>query len=131
MDISHLIISFISPYLPYLLKSDKEITKGTDENPVEKFGESTWQKAEQVWAKLFPKLKSKPLVWDALESLADAPKDEDMIHVLVKQLQKLLQDDQSLSEELHNLLRQQDVIAATSITQSVTGDRNIVIGESI
>ena len=48
--------TFLSPFLPYLLKLGKGAAETATETAASKFGEVTWQNAQDVWALLKPKI---------------------------------------------------------------------------
>ncbi|BDM83849.1 hypothetical protein AM10699_67100 (plasmid) [Acaryochloris marina MBIC10699] len=97
-----------------------------------KLGEGTWNKAKQIWEKVFPKVNEKPLAKGAAEALAEDTQDEEALDTLTKQLKKLLEADPDLAQQLHKLVAEDEemISKAVNITQNVRGDKNIVIGQS-
>ncbi|NEQ54836.1 MAG: hypothetical protein F6K11_32725, partial [Leptolyngbya sp. SIO3F4] len=76
---------------------------------------------------------AKPPVNGAVAILADDVKDTDSQQMLVKQLGKLLDAEPELAAALKELVSPEEAVAAgkvVTVTQTVTGDRNIVIGQT-
>ena len=120
--------SFLAPFLPSLLNLG---TKAA-ESAAEKFGEDAWEKAKSLWGKLRPKVEAKPLAQGAAQELAQNPEDEDAREALTKQFQKILEADPALAAEISQLLEEdaETVRKVVNVTQSVKGNKNIVIGQS-
>ena len=132
MELAALLASFLSPFVPHLLKLGHPIAEGAGKELGKKLGAGTWDKAQKIWGKVFPKVKDKPLAKGAIEALAEDAQDEDAGDTLAKQLKKLLDSDPDLAQDLEKLVTEdKEVISkAVSITQNVKGDKNIVIGQS-
>ena len=56
MDVTT-IAAFLSPLLPYLIKSSEETAKEIGK----KFGDEVWERAKALWVKLWPKIESEPV----------------------------------------------------------------------
>lgn len=135
MDITALVISFVSPFIPYLLKAGKPVAEEAGKKLGEKIGEDSWAKVKQIWTKLLPKLSEKPLAKGAVDAIELDPKDKEAKEVLLKQIEKLLQSDKFLAQELQGILvENQETIAdakvITNIDISSQGDDNIIVGNS-
>lgn len=132
MELAALLTSFVTPFLPHLLKLGQPVAEGAGKKLGEKFGEGAWEKAKQVWGALSPKVKEKPLAQGAAAAIAEDTQDEDAQAIFAQQLKKLLSANPDLAISLQQLLAENaDTVAkVTPITQTVTGDRNIVIGEA-
>ena len=130
MDIS-LLVSFISPFLPYFLKlaGQKSAEKAID-LATKGFSEAAVHKAQSIWKKLRPKADSHKRLAEALADLASNPDDQDMQAQLRVQLKKLLSNDEVLTREIANILNEDapDGTPGLQIIQNVTGDRNQIIG---
>ncbi|MHC5861925.1 MAG: hypothetical protein ACYTXK_34010, partial [Nostoc sp.] len=61
MDVASLTL-FLVPFLPFLLKLGNKAAEGA----AEKFGVDAWEKAKAIWAKLYPKVATKPAVQEAI-----------------------------------------------------------------
>lgn len=132
MELAALVASFLSPFLPHLLKLGQPAAEAAGTKLGEKFGEGTWNKAKDVWHKLAPKVNEKPLAKGAAEALAEDTQDEDAKEALTKQLDKVLATDSTLAQALKQLMTTDAEVVqkVLTVTQTVTGDQNIVIGDA-
>ncbi len=132
MELAALLASFLSPFLPHLLKLGKPVAEETGKALGKKLGEGTWETAKQAWGKLAPKVTEKPLAKGAAEALAENGEDDEAQEIWLSQLKKVLVANPELAQELQGLLDKdaETVGQAVSVAQSVVGDRNIVIGSS-
>jgi hypothetical protein len=130
MEIATL-VAFLSPFLPFLLKLGEKAAEKATETAAGKFGEASWTKAQAVWEKLSPKVEAKESAKEAAVEFANAPEDEDLRVVLKVQLKKLLAEDEALVKAIAQILAADgsDGIPGVQIVQTVTGDRNQVIGQ--
>ena len=118
------IVSFLAPFLPYLLKVGEKAAEEMGEN----LGSEAWEKAKVLWSKLRPKVEAKPAAQEAAQDVATNPKDEDALAALRLQLKKLLAEDKSLAEEVARLWEE---IRATGVTVIASGDRSVAIGGGV
>ena len=121
--------TFLTPFLPYLLKLGKGAAETATETAANKFGEAAWQKAQTVWTRLSPKVEAKASAKEAAADVASNPTDEDAQAALRLQLKKLLANDEALAEQLAQILQKDTPKLGTQITQTVTGNQNQVIGQ--
>jgi hypothetical protein len=123
--------TFLSPFLPSLLKLGGKALEKVTESASGKFGEATFTKAQAVWAKLSPKIEAKESAKEAVIDLANNPGDQDLQAALRVQLKKLLEQDEELMKEIEQILKEDTFAgtAGTQIVQNVKGDRNQVIGQ--
>ena len=130
MEISAL-TSFITPFLPFLLKLGKDATETAAESAASKFGEAAWQKAQATWTALSPKVNAKETVKEAVADVTNNPEDEDYQAALRVQLKKLLANDEALANQLTKILQSDSPnnTLTTQITQTVTGNQNQTIGQ--
>jgi hypothetical protein len=130
MDIATL-TAFLSPFLPFLLKLGGKAAEKATESAAGKFGEASWIKAQAVWDKLSPKIEAKESAKEAAIDVANAPEDEDLQVALKVQLKKLLAEDEALGRAIAQILEADgsDGTPGIQIVQTVTGDRNQVIGQ--
>ena len=130
MEISAL-TSFITPFLPFLLKLGKDATETVAESAASKFGEAAWQKAQATWTALSPKVNAKETVKEAVADVTNNPEDEDYQAALRVQLKKLLANDEALANQLTKILQSDSPnnTLTTQITQTVTGNQNQTIGQ--
>ncbi|MEM9906140.1 MAG: hypothetical protein AAF921_14070 [Cyanobacteria bacterium P01_D01_bin.44] len=123
-----LLVSFLAPCLPYLMKlGDKAAEK-----VAEKVGEKTLDQVGKIWTKLRPNVEAKEAACEAAEDVAQSPDDEMLRTVLQVQLTKILEQNPDLAAEVAQLLKEAEAEAETSgthIEQTVTGNQNQVIGQ--
>lgn len=110
MDIA-LLVKFLAPCLPFLLNVGNKAAEGASQ----KLGEDVWSKAKNIWGKLQPKVEVKPATLEAAKDVASNPEDEDFQTALRVQLKKLLEQDESLVNEILQIMK----------TDSSTGTSNI------
>ena len=102
MDIDLVALTaFLSPILPFLIKGGEEAAKEAGK----KFGVDAWEKAKAVWGKLHPKIEAKEAAKEAVEDLAQAPEDRDLQTALRVQLKKLIAKDESLAQEILQIMK--------------------------
>jgi hypothetical protein len=130
MEIATL-VAFLSPFLPFLLKLGGKAAEKATETAAGKFGEASWTKAQAVWEKLGPKVEAKEAAKEAAVDVANAPEDEDFQVALKVQLKKLLAEDEVLVKAIAQIFAADgsDGTPDVQIVQTVTGDRNQVIGQ--
>ncbi|MEH2212426.1 hypothetical protein [Nostoc sp.] len=128
MDIVTL-TTFLTPFLPYLLKVGEKATEEAGKKFGEGFGANAWEKAKALWSKLQPKVEEKPMAKGAAEELANSPNDADAKETLQKQLKKFLDEDKNLYAEIARLM-QEDSEAISQVVntfnQTISGDDNVV-----
>src|SRR2546423_82465 len=104
MDIGTIVpslVTFLSPFLPYLLKVGEQAA----EEAGKKFGDDAWERAKLLWGRLRPTLVAKPAAQEAAQDVAKSPGDEEAQTVLRVQLRKLLIEDSALAEEISRLMQ--------------------------
>ena len=132
MELAALVTSLLSPFLPHLLKLGQPVAEEAGKKLGEKLGEGAWETAKRVWAKVAPKVNEKPLAMGAVEALAEDTQDEDAKDTLTKQVKKLLDASPEFAKALQQLLEadSEAVARVLTIAQTVSGDKNIVIGDA-
>jgi hypothetical protein len=141
MDIITL-TTFLTPFLPYLLKVGEKATEEAGKKFGEGFGANAWEKAKALWSKLQPKVETKPMAKGAAEELANSPNDADAKETLQKQLKKFLDEDKNLYAEIARLMQEDSeaisqVVNTFNLTmsgndnvaQNFAGDGNKVIAK--
>jgi hypothetical protein len=123
--------TFLTPFLPTLLKLGGNAMEKATASLSGKFGEAAVAKAQAIWDKLSPKIEAKEAAKEAAIDLANSPEDEDSQGALRKQLKKLLEQDEQLFKAIEQILAADapDGTPGTQIVQNVTGDRNQIIGQ--
>ena len=123
MDVQKLsqqLVTFLAPFLPYLLKAGEKAAEEIGEN----LGKDAWEKAKTLWEKL----RGKERVVQAAQDLADAPNDPDAQAALRLQLRRTLEADPALAAEVARLW---DEAQAAGVTVVASGDRSVAIGGSV
>lgn len=116
---------FLAPFLPFLMNVGNKVFDGA----VAKAGEDAWDKAKAVWAKLQPKVETKPAALEAAADVAKAPDDEDLRVALRVQLKKLLEQDELLAQEIARIMQENaQGNSGDKVVQNVTGENNQTLG---
>lgn len=136
MDIA-MLVKFLAPCLPFLMAVGNKAVEGASQ----KLGEDVWTKAKAIWAKLQPKVETKPIAKGAVQELANSPSDADALDTLQKQLKKLLDEDKTLAAEIASLMQSneeiifkvvntfnQTISGNDNVTQNLTGNNNKLVG---
>lgn len=126
MDIVTL-TALLAPHLPTLMKLGGKAA----ESAASKVGADTWETVKKIWAKLSPRIEAKESAKEAAIDVANNPDDEDLQAALRVQLKKLLDQDKELEDAIAKILADTppEVIAGVQITQNVTGNKNLTIGQ--
>ena len=121
MNIANL-TTFISPFIPFLVKASEEAAKKAGE----RFGNSAWEKATAIWSILFPKIDN-----EIVNDIVKAPHDDDLQAAFRYQLKKLLEDDEALAKKLEQLMQEDSKGESDgdNITQQIFGKKNKAIGK--
>ena len=136
MDIialSDAVISTLVPVLPYLLKAGEKAAEETGK----KIGGEAWERAKELWARLRPKVETKPAAIVAINKAAASPDDADARSALRLQIRKLLTEDNVFATELDHWWNritpgtsdgERKVVIKRDATSSaiITGDGNII-----
>ena len=132
MEIAAVLTSLLSPFLPQVLKLGQPVAEEAGKKLGAKLGEGTWETAKAAWGKLAPKVAAKPLAQGAAVALSENSQDAEAQAILTSQLEKLLAAHPDLATALQQLLNTEaDAVAqVATVTQTVTGDRNITIGSA-
>jgi hypothetical protein len=116
------LVQMLTPFLPYLARAGEAVAP-----QLEAHG---WEFAQKVWARLGPKVDSKPAAQEAVADLAKEPTDTDAQAALRVQLRKLLAEDDELQRALTALLDENRGAGGTT-TVNVSGDRSVGIGRDV
>ncbi|MCF2147472.1 hypothetical protein IQ276_013795 [Desmonostoc muscorum LEGE 12446] len=128
MDIITL-TTFLTPFLPYLLKAGEKAAEEAGKKLGEGFGANAWEKAKALWSKLQPKVDTKPMAKGAAEELANFPNDADAKETLQKQFKKFLDEDKNLYAEIARLMQENSEAISqvvNTFNQTISGDDNAV-----
>jgi phosphoglycolate phosphatase-like HAD superfamily hydrolase len=94
-----------------------------------KFGSATWEKAKDLWARLRPRLDARSAAKEAVQEVAQAPKDQAAQGALNLQVRKLLTEDSNLAQEVACWLEEANQ-AGVRITVA-SGDRSVAVGGAV
>ncbi|MGD1858255.1 MAG: hypothetical protein ACFB2W_28800 [Leptolyngbyaceae cyanobacterium] len=122
MELAALLASFLSPFLPHLLKLGKPVAEEAGKALGGKLGEGTWETAKTAWGKLSAKVTAKPLAKGAAEALAENGEDEDAQEIWVSQLKKVLAANPELARELQTLLEKEAKVVNQVALKGVKAD---------
>jgi hypothetical protein len=116
---------FLAPFLPFLMNVGNKVF----DSAITKAGEDAWGKAKAVWAKLQPKVATKPAALEAATDVANAPEEEDLQVALRVQLKKLLEQDEVLAQEIARIMQgNAQGNSGDKVVQNVTGENNQTLG---
>jgi hypothetical protein len=126
MDIVTL-TALLSPCLPFLMNLGGKAA----ESAASKLGADTWDAAKKIWDKLSPKVEAKGDAKIAAEQLAAKPESDARKAVFQEELETLLKENPDLANAIAKILAEAspEVIAGVQITQTTTGDKNVIIGQ--
>jgi hypothetical protein len=101
------------------------------ESAASKLGADTWDAAKKIWDKLSPKVEAKGDAKIAAEQLAAKPESDARKAVFQEELETLLKENPDLANAIAKILAEAspEVISAVQITQTTTGDKNVIIGQ--
>ena len=130
MDIT-LLATFLSPFLPRLLKLGGQAAEKMTEVVSEKFGEAAWIKAQKIWERLHLKVEEKEDLKVATAQFAAKPDSPARQAVFQEELEMLLNDNPDLEKAIAQIIQEDapDGTPGTQIVQNVTGNKNQVIGQ--
>jgi hypothetical protein len=121
-------VTFLAPFLPYLLKAGESAAEEAGKQLGEKAGGGAWEKVKTLWAKLRPKAEAKEATRDAVKDVAATPGDDDALGALRIQLRKLFEEDKSLAEEVSGILEKG---RKAGVSVAAIGERSVAIGGGV
>jgi hypothetical protein len=102
------VVSFLAPFIPYLVAGATEAAKALGKKAAELGGEAAWRKAQELWNKIVsrpnPKLKAKANV------VTVDPADEEERASFARTLLQSLEADPALVTELASLLGREESV---------------------
>jgi hypothetical protein len=120
------VAAILAPFLPQLIKTGQALADGV----VDQVDKQKGAVAQALWDRLFPKVISAPATDTAVRDAAMNPDDPDYQAALRVQLRKLLTEDETLAQELRQVLESRES-AAGSIEVSASGERSVAVGGSV
>lgn len=103
-------VTFLAPFLPYLVDVAKFSAEAIAEMVVQKGAEGAWQQAQAIWARLRMRFVDDGVINGATEMLAAQPGREDFQAVLAAELAVRLEESPDLTRELLELLGGQKIV---------------------
>ena len=130
MDIA-LLATFLSPFLPHLIKLGGQAAEKVTEVVSEKFGEAAWVKAQKIWDRLSPEVEAKEDIKVAATQVAAKPDSTARQAVFQEELEALLKENPELVQVIAQIMKEDapDGTPGTQIIQNVVGDKNQVVGQ--
>jgi hypothetical protein len=120
------VVSFLAPFLPYLIAGATEAAKGLGKKVGEIGAEAAWKKAQSVWSRvakrLTPKQKAKAGV------IAVDPADQDEVASFARSLVDTLATDPALTAELASALEGDPDVQEVIARNKSTIERVVQIG---
>ncbi len=135
VELAHQARDLLTPFLPYLLPAATGVGKAALKKAGERIGDASWNRAEALWNKLWPKIQERPGALEAARDLADAPNDNDAQGAFSLQLKKMFAEDDDLTKtvtqfffldsSVHITASGERSVAANNVTNSIimTGDK--------
>jgi hypothetical protein len=90
-------------------------------------GAEALDKAKAIWAKLHPKLSSRPAALEAVQDIIVNASDKSAIAALRRQVGQILNEDAQLTADLTKLIGS----GPLQINSTATGDRSIAIAGNV
>jgi hypothetical protein len=114
--------AFLAPFLPYLIQAGQKAAS----DAADALGKAAWPHAQKLWARIRGKVEEKPAAQEAASDVAKSPEDERARGALELQIEKLLAEDASLTQDLARLWGE----AKAAGVVIASGERAIAIGGS-
>jgi len=121
MDVS-LVTSILAPVLGLLLTG----TKSAAQQVGARVGDEVVSLAQQLWARLRPKVEASPAALEAAHDLGENPSDELARGAFEWQLTKIMQHAPELAAELEGILA-----AGAAGHGILLGERNVSVGRDV
>ncbi|MEV8597792.1 hypothetical protein [Streptomyces sp. NPDC052012] len=117
------LVDFLAPFLAPLLEGAGRATAAAA-------GEA-WDHAVRLWGRLADRVRSRPAALEAVQDVAEAPDSTGARDALAWQLEKLLNADAELREELSALWSQATAAGVTVTNVTASGTRSIAVGRDV
>lgn len=120
------LVAILTPCLPFLL--EKVATPALD-SAAGQIGEAAWKQAQAVWSKLFPKVEQDAVTKVMAEKLAQDPNNPAWQAAFQESLKNLLDNDDTLKQELLAILERDPATAAGNhVNIDVEQNSGVVVG---
>jgi len=101
---ARLVVSYLAPFLPYLVAGATEAAKGLGKKLGDLGGEAAWKQAQALWTKIKTRFEKDAEVKSASDLVAANPTDADYAATLQKALTKKLESNPDFAAELLEML---------------------------
>ncbi|MEB3233553.1 MAG: hypothetical protein VKJ64_21270 [Leptolyngbyaceae bacterium] len=128
MDIA-VLVTFLSPFLPQLLKIGGQAAEKITEVVSEKAGDAAWAKATKIWQRLYPSIESKDDLNVATQQVAAKPDSKARQAVFQEELETLLQNQPELMVAIAQIMTEEASGDTDKIQQTIGSVDGQVIGE--
>jgi uncharacterized protein YecE (DUF72 family) len=112
------LVELISPALPFLVKVGEKVAEKVSADAVKALGESTWDKAKNIWVKLSPQFQQEGASQQAIAKVLQHP-DEVSKFALISEVRDILEDNPDLAQELRKLMKTCDLEHTRIVDQSI------------
>ncbi|AVH63775.1 MULTISPECIES: hypothetical protein [unclassified Nostoc] len=130
MDIATLakeLTDFLTPVIPFLIETTERIAAG---EAIKRLSAAGWEQAKALWEKLKPRVEAKPNLQEALQDVAQDPKNEDAQVSLRYQFTKLLTQDPTLAAEIAKILQSQNPVQLGKYNLNIGTATDLAIGDN-
>jgi hypothetical protein len=132
MELAAVLTSLLAPFLSSLLKLGHPVAEEAGKALGVKLGEGSWEQAKKIWMKLNPQIESRRLAKASVEELANDENNTEAKDALCAQLNSIFENNPSLANEITLIIQEKSSTTSKviSVSQTVTGNQNLVIGQS-
>ncbi|GAB1537522.1 hypothetical protein NUACC21_01670 [Scytonema sp. NUACC21] len=130
MDVATLakdLTEFLTPVIPFLVETTERVAAG---EAIKRLGAAGWEQAKALWEKLKPSIEAKPNLQEAVQDVAQNPKDEDAQVSLRHQLTKLLKQDAVLAAEIAKIWQPQNPLQIGKYNFNIGTAKDLAIGDN-
>jgi hypothetical protein len=120
-------VTLLVPFLKGLLSSGEDVAEELGEEA----GRKGWSFARKLWGRLRGKVEERPAAREAVEDVAARPDDQRARVALEWQVQKLLEEDAGLAEDVQKLLQDAETANVITVTVTASGERSIAVGGNV
>lgn len=112
--------AFLAPCLPFLWE---KVGAPVLDSATDNVGDAVWEKAQAIWAKLFPKIEQDDATKVVAAELAKNPQSDVWKAAFQEKLQALLEQDQQLKRAIADILDEK-TDAPTGMRVQIAVDKN-------
>jgi hypothetical protein len=120
-------VTLLVPFLKGLLLSGQDAAQQLGEE----LGREGQSFARTLWEKLRGRVGEHPAAEEAVDDVVARPDDERARAALEWQVQKLLEEDVSLAEDVQKVLQSAETANVITVTVTASGERSIAVGGNV